>query len=307
MGICGTASTYDLQGGKHRDTDWYLISPEALAAADADSNGAVQITAHVVAEFNAVTFFMDPGDPACASIADPTCGGGCWDAGSRTAADAVRAIVVADHPNGIAVFTAPGACSGAGIFDGYQCATGTNDYVLTITFSEPPTACGDPDIDPALLPCNTPNPGVPGCNDPACCTQVCTQFTPLCCAVGWAQQCADAAVDVNCAPLLGGPVCLALGTCDGAGLEGYLKVCADPLGAWADTTFGGMGDLYNPPGGATAEPATFSSAFFLYRAAAQQRELLSNNPQWKTNAGVDDESLSTQILCVNPSCAAERS
>jgi hypothetical protein len=72
------------------------------------------------------------------------------------------------------------------------------------------------------------------------------------------------------------------------------------LGGWADPTFGGAGDLYNPTGGFGLQPVSFSNAFFLYRPAQAQRELLSNNPQWKTDAQVDDSSLATTILCVVP-------
>ena len=50
--ICGTASTYDIDTNGDgmpdtdaRDTDWYLMDADELAAADADGNGVVQIQA----------------------------------------------------------------------------------------------------------------------------------------------------------------------------------------------------------------------------------------------------------------------
>ncbi len=276
--VCGTSSTW-ITGDPpvaHRDTDWHRISFAALDAADADGNGVVQITSHIVSEFDSVTYFVSIGDPICAAVTVLNaigCGG------PQGSADAARTIIINDHPNGLVAFVAPGMCNGAGIFDGYECddVPALNDYILTITFSEPPTACGDPETNPHLLPCYAPNPGVSGCDNPACCDLVCTDL-PLCCATGWAQQCADWAVALGCAPSPNPPPCIATGTDSAA--DGYLQVCPDALGAWADITFGGQGDLYNPAGALAALPASFSNAFVMYRPAAQQRRVLTTNTLW---------------------------
>ncbi len=279
-----------------RDTDWHRISAAALAAADTDGNGVVQITSHVVSEFDAVTFFVWIGDPACSSITVID-GVGCFDAGPDTAVDAGETAIISDHPNGIVLFVAPGMCDGAGIFDGYECGDfpGLNDYVVTITLADSPfTACGDPEFNPDLRPCQCPNPGVPGCgSDPGCCTLVCTEFSPLCCTLEWDQSCADAAFNLGCFPAVSGPPCM---FADNYGFA----VCADPLGSWAGSCFFGSSDYYDPLGAAGPRTASFSNAFFMYRPAAQQRELLSFHQFWKEVFEVDDESLSTQVLCVNP-------
>jgi hypothetical protein len=287
-----------------RDTDWHRVSAAALLAADIDGNGVVQLTSDVISEFDSVTFFVSLGNPTCATVT--VLGGtGCGGPQSGSPQQAVETIELDDHPNGIVVFVAPGQCSGAGIFDGYECGDvpQLTDYNLTINLIEPPTGCADPDINPNLLPCNTPNGAQNGCDDPACCKLVCLQL-PLCCATGWVQGCADAAIGSGCAPALGGPVCIATGPSSAA--DGYLQVCTDPDGGWADLTFGGQGDIYNPYGNNVSgvplppQPASFSNAFFLYRAAQSQRELLSNNPQWKADAQVEDASLATTINCVVP-------
>ncbi len=276
-----------------KDRDWYLVSAAALAAADTDGNGVVQITSHVVSEFESLTLFLSIGNPACSSynvLNSIGCGG------PQDPADAVETVMIADHPNGLAVFVSPGPCLIRPV--DYECsaAPSLNDYVLTITFSEPPTACADPAINPNLLPCNTPNPGVAGCEDPVCCGQVC-EYLPLCCALEWSQPCAQLAVNLGCAPPSDGPVCIANGADSAA--DGYLQVCPDPEGGWADLSFGGQGDLYNPPGALAAQPVSFSNAFFMYRAAQQQRELLATyGAGWQPV--VTDLSLSPEILCVEP-------
>ncbi len=283
--ICGTSSTYN----GARDTDWHRISFAALDAADADNNGVVQISSHIVSEFESVTFFVSIGNPTCAAVTVLSIGCG----GPQGSVEAVETVTISEHPNGIVVFVAPGLCSGAGIFHGNECTTGLNDYLLTITFSEPPTACGDPDLGP----CNTPS-AVPGCEDPVCCEQVCASL-PLCCALEWSQPCAEMAISLGCAPPPAAPVCIANGTDIAA--DGYLQVCPDPLGAWADLTFGGQGDRYNPAGALAAQAVSFANAFFMYRPEAQQRELFSNNPGWAgTPPVVTDLSLSWEVLCVEP-------
>jgi len=46
--------------------------------------------------------------------------------------------------------------------------------------------------------CGSPHPGLPGCNNEACCTLVCTT-DPFCCDTEWDQVCADKAA-TDCAP-----------------------------------------------------------------------------------------------------------
>ncbi len=299
----GTCAGPGQPSTNRRDTDWYRISAAALADADEDLNGVVQLHSLVTSEFDSVTFFVSLGDPTCATV---TVFGGTGCGGPQTAGnpvEVVETIEIDDHPNGVVVFVAPGMCSGAGIFDGFECPTGLNDYNVTIQIVEEATGCADPDINPDLLPCNTPNGAENGCEDPDCCKLVCLQL-PLCCVTGWVQICADAAIGTGCAPALGGPVKIATGA--DPQVNGYLEIWADPDGGWADLTFGGMGDIYNPYGNNVSgvplppQPASFSNAFFLYRSAQQQRELLSNNPQWKADAQVEDSSLATTILCVVP-------
>ncbi len=88
-----------------------------------------------------MTFFIAIDDPACSSVIVLNAVG-CFDAGPDTSIDAVQTVIVADHPNGLVAFVAPGMCSGSGIFDGYECGDvpALNDYVVTLTFGEPPTA-----------------------------------------------------------------------------------------------------------------------------------------------------------------------
>ncbi len=54
-------------------------------------------------------------------------------------------------------------------------------------------SCADPDGGAA--DCFTATPGITGCVNGSCCTQVCDQV-PFCCVMGWDQQCADAAIDI---------------------------------------------------------------------------------------------------------------
>ncbi len=65
-----------------------------------------------------------------------------------------------------------------------------------------PAACNfvvDAGCAGATNPCGAPaGPGVFGCADPCCCTQVCAQ-TPLCCLVEWTQSCAISAIGNGCA------------------------------------------------------------------------------------------------------------
>ena len=293
--ICGVVSTYDVDtdddgqlDSNFRDTDWYLISQDDLLAADLDGNGVVQVTSTLFSEFDGVTFFLSLGDPTCVpsggvgstGFSGPFCAGG---------DPAVYTLVIAEHPNGVAAFVSSGNPNGSGIFDGFECSTGQNDYTVTLACSDTFEACQP---GPPQGPCGEPNDGVMGCEDPECCKLVCETFTALCCFVSWSQDCADAAVDLGCGEEPGGPVCMATG---GSSLaEGFLEVCADAYGSVTSPDFSGSGDRYNPVGPHETERATFSGGFLLFKDDTVQRELLSTNPQWQSL--LDDTSLEHELL-----------
>ena len=295
-----------------RDTDWYLISQTGLAQADLDGNGVVQITSDVEAEFNAVTFLItiDNLNDCNAEVLNHI---GCWDAdgggghakGAGHGTQAKEVIVVADNPSGIVVFVSVGQCSGAGIFNGFECSTGLNDYLLTIAASstfEDGTFLACSGDDPNQLGCDVANPGVGGCTDPNCCKLVCENFAPQCClgaAGGWIQQCANAAISFGCAiePHFD---CMATGPDSTA--DGYLAICPDPYGSWSSDTFcgpscGGAGDTlwgddYNPIGNLTNAEASFTNGLFFFQrddmGNGVARELLSNIIDWQDVLEPDD-------------------
>ncbi len=292
--VCGTAST-NVDGANSRDTDWYRISVAALNAADADDNGVVRITGDLEGEPQMVTFLIDLGDagtPCPATVVGdigcsaPACAGG---------ADSGLTVVIADHPHGIVVFAATGQCSGAGVFTGFACSGGQNDYLLTISAIDPPAACA-----PGAGACNLPHAN-PGCSDPNvdCCVEVCAG-DPFCCNVEWDPSCAAAAIAAGCAPEPGGPINIATGANPAA--DNYLRVSPDAYGSWTDTTFGGLGDTYNPvgadpAGNLPAQPVSFTNGFMLFRASAAQRELLSNILDWQNVVG-PDPSLSRVVTAL---------
>jgi hypothetical protein len=313
-----------------RDTDWYLVTQAAMTANDTDGNGVVQINSTFLgSELDLVTFLIaieDPGgactsdvldsvgciavgsgacdvDADCPSgdcVGDPNPGDGNADGACASANNtATETLIIADHPDGVVVFASPGQCDGSGIYDGFECATGNNDYILEVWFSEAPEACQP---GPPQGPCNeAASFGVVGCEDPACCAQVClTPGLQFCCATVWNLACASAAIDLGCAPEPGGPVNMATG--DDNTVEGYLRVKSDPYGSYADSGFGGTpngGDEFNPTGWDPAQ-ATFSCAYYVFIADANQRELLSNNVDWQENYdfGADD-SLDREITQIN--------
>ena len=282
-----------------RDTDWYLISQDELTAADTDLNGVVRLLSAPTGEagLDLVTFFITI-DDTVSCIAAVVGDTGCWDStggGGQTVGTYLATI--SENPAGVIVFVAPGMCSGAGIFDGFECSGGLNDYIVTISADPifemaPFAACGDPADNPNLGPCNEPNPGVKGCEDPGCCKEVCAVLD-LCCVIQWDQGCADIAIDLQCAPALGSPICIRTGS-DSA-IDNYLAVCTDPFGSWTADGFGGdgagdaeWGDEYNPVGAEPALEATFTHGFVLYKSESQQRELLSNILAWQAVFGIDD-------------------
>jgi hypothetical protein len=156
--FCGTISTYDadtdgdnVPDTDQRDTDWYLVSPLQLVLTDVegDGNGVVRVRATLESEFDGVVFIVDLGDPLCSGPAvagrpgfsGPGCAGG-------NAAELT--FNLADHPNSVAVFVSSGNDDGSPILDGFECATGLNDYTVTIEWedaTETPIATGpDPDV-----------------------------------------------------------------------------------------------------------------------------------------------------------------
>jgi hypothetical protein len=303
--ICGVASTFDYGDPPtdRRDTDWYRISQQTLADHDRDGNGVVQILSEYLgSETDVVTFIMGLEDVAGECNTTLLSGYGCWDVDTPANSVGAKAtVVIADWPEGIVAFAATGICTGDGVFDGVECALGLNDYLLKVTLGDTWIACA-PGGDPPRGPCNEPNPGVPGCEDPDCCKLVCEEFDPQCCINEWTQQCAEAAVDLDCAPAPGNPVFIATGPTD---VDGYLRVKSDPFGAWADEAAGGTtdgSDYFNPAGPEPGMAAGYTSAFFFFKADTQQRELLANNLYWQTLPGYDyylDESLEREILLVN--------
>ena len=315
--FCGTASTYDVDttgdgfpDTSIRDTDWYRISSAQLLLGDTDGNGVVRIISDVIGEpgLDLVTILIT-GDFDATCTASVEANVGCWDSTGGTPASNV--VVIADNPGGVVVFVATGLCSGGAIVNGFECATGLNDYVVTIqidplfedgTFA----SCGDPAQNPLLGPCNEANPGVGGCEDPACCKIVCGPggFNPLCCQdvpLGWIQTCADTAVILGCAPEPGPPIRIATGPDEL--VDGFLAVAPDPYGSWSSDIFGGAGpgdpdwgDVFNPiDAGAGPREVSFSNGFFLFNALNAQRELLSNILDWQ-NTLSPDPSLERQII-----------
>jgi hypothetical protein len=331
--VDGGCTGGDEPAANRRDTDWYLVTQAAMTAHDADSNGVVQVNStYVNSELDLVTFLIgitDPSGGTCDStvlssvgcnalggeacdvnadcpsgdcVGDPVPGDG--NADGICAADNVTAtetLIIADYPNGVVVFASPGQCSGGGIFDGFECSTGNNDYILRVWFTEAPTGCQP---GPPQGPCNEPAlPPSPGCEDPSCCALVCgTPGLAFCCSSGWFQSCANAAIDLGCAPEPGGPVLIATG--DDPAVDGYLQVGPDPYGAYADADFAGIPEFinsYNPPGplGVTDPGPIFSIGYFYFLADANQRELAANVPFWKFDYGVDDDSLDSEILALS--------
>ncbi|MHC4220376.1 MAG: hypothetical protein ACYSU7_18195, partial [Planctomycetota bacterium] len=315
-----------------RDTDWYLIPQSVLTAHDVDLNGVVQLNSeyvgseapmpnfHIGITPNGTTCDSDIlSDIGCVALAGDACdvdadchSGNC--VGDPVPGDgnpqgtcaaendpANNTLVIADYPDGIAVWTGIGFCSGGGDWGNpdYFCSTGNNDYVLRIWFTEAPTACQP---GPPQGPCNeAAGPGVPGCEDPNCCALVCgTPGLAFCCSSGWFQSCATAAIDLGCAPEPGGPVLIRTG--DDPTVEGYLQVKTDPYGAFSDPSFGGTpggSDNFNPnSAGDDMAIASFANGFFIFMRDTNSRELLANLVDWQEVFAPDD-SLDREITSIN--------
>ncbi|MHC5006878.1 MAG: hypothetical protein ACYTGF_05910 [Planctomycetota bacterium] len=311
-----------------RDTDWYLIPQSVLADHDADANGVVTLNSQFTgSESQLVNFHIGitPNGTTCDS--DILTDTGCWaiagaacdiddDCHSGTCVGdpipgdgnpqgicsaqddpATNTVIIADYPDGIAVWTGIGFCSGGGDWGNpdYFCSTGNNDHILKIWFTEAPTNCKP---GPPQGPCNeAATPGVAGCEDPNCCALVCQQpGLAFCCLSFWSQACASAAIDLGCAPEPGGPVNMATGPDEDQVIDGYLRVKADPYGAFAAAGFGGTpggGDFYNPAGddnnGFGVDVATFSNGYYFFIAATNQRQILANNTEWQDSIATPDD------------------
>jgi hypothetical protein len=162
---------------------------------------------------------------------------------------------------------------------------------------------------PPQGPCNEPAGfGIAGCEDPNCCAIVCsTPGLEFCCINFWSQACASAAIDQGCAPEPGGPVMMATGPDADQVVDGYLRVKADPYGAFATSGFGGTangGDYYNPAGddgnGFGIGEATFSNGYYFFIRATNQRQILANNTDWQDGiATPDDGDIERAIIVKN--------
>ncbi len=258
--ISGTVSTYN-SGGDNRDTDWYLLSPAQLAAADTDNNGIVVLSHNGSSEAPVQLFIVAIGDTPCGEgeaavigttgSAGPDCASG----------DPSLAVIdIADHPNGIAYWIGTGD-SGGPIFTGWSCSTNSNDYLINLEVFEYPEACtfeGEP--------CNVVT-NEPGCNDPECCNLVC-EIDSGCCEVSWDQLCADQAIENGCALGLGAPSFIATGP--DSGVDGYLDLFVDGFGSASQAAGGPLWiDHFNPVGHPLGNP-TWANTTMLFTGAADR-------------------------------------
>ncbi|MHC4978847.1 MAG: proprotein convertase P-domain-containing protein [Planctomycetota bacterium] len=188
--ICGTAWA----DGGSRDTDWFLVA-----------HGGGILNSTLVSQFEGVNFIVDVGGGDCSTIAvvgDIGCSNACLPIADASA----------DVPAGNwVIFVATGLCSGGGIFEGYPCGGGFNDYVLEICPGTETGACCLEDgtcVDgttqefceapplPGCGDCDMPDPaGNPGCSDPVCEAIVCG-VDPFCCDVAWDGICAGEAQEL---------------------------------------------------------------------------------------------------------------
>jgi len=84
--------------------------------------------------------------------------------------------------------------------------------------------------------------------------------------------------------------------------DGYLRVTVDEFGSWGN--FGGVGlsDHFNPSGTDVGQPIAFTSGFFIFIPARQQRELLSSLSPWLE---IVDDDASTRLDGANNGIAAD--
>jgi len=174
-------------------------------------------------------------DDACCTLVcggDPFCCAGVWDATCAATAAAVCSNGCPSCPgegdccvdNGSPSCDDAACCDTVCAIDPFCCAIGANGVwdttcaSLAAVMCAPGTCSGD---CPGEGECCEAN-GTPGCDDPACCSAVCTA-DPACCATVWDESCAAtaAAVCSNGCPGVcpgDGDCCVANGTpsCDDA-------------------------------------------------------------------------------------------
>lgn len=112
-------------------------------------------------------------------------------------------------------------------------------------------------------------------------------------------------------PSIPGMGSIAIATGSNPNMDGFLNIAPDDFGSWASTTFGGLGDLFNPAGPLGTLESTFTSGLFLFGTgqAFGQRELLSDNGNWQDTVGLvpfsSDGSLNRTV--VSPLSASDSS
>jgi hypothetical protein len=178
--ICGTAWA---EGGT-RDTDWYLVS-----LPDPDGDGVEELRATLTSQFPGVCIIVSgPPDDCVNVVIEGTIG--C----SQDCTNVQEAVACLPAPADYVVFVATGDCTGGGIFDGFPCGGGNNDYVFEITCGPCQVPVNLPCGDFWAGPCCTPN-DTPGCEDFSCCDAVCG-VDPLCCDNTWDETCAQLAAQL---------------------------------------------------------------------------------------------------------------
>jgi hypothetical protein len=161
--VCGTAWA----DGGVRDTDWYQINP-----VDTDGDGVVEVHLEVCTSIPLIVALVTSTCPANAIAF--------FDA-DIDRPGSISICVPALPPQPFWVFVAPGSLAG-GIFTDFPCGF-KNQYWLSAHCSEPCGVCGT-----AGTPsCCVVHP-TPGCEDAACCAEVCA-VDPFCCQTSWDALC----------------------------------------------------------------------------------------------------------------------
>ncbi|MCH8825224.1 MAG: hypothetical protein IH984_17145, partial [Planctomycetes bacterium] len=217
-----------------------------------------------------VLFIVAIGDPLCGAVAVIGQTGSAGDINNtHCIANTVQAraiIDIAEHPNGIVYYIAPGNPDGTSINTGYSCIPGPGngfDYLINLVAVDLFFACtfdGEP--------CNVPTPGIPGCNDPDCCNEVCI-FDSFCCDTEWDGICVDEAINtIGCAIGLGAPALIASGSDDS--VDGYLDLFVDGFASASQAAGGPLWiDHYNPVGHPLGNP-TWANTTMLFTGATDR-------------------------------------
>jgi hypothetical protein len=171
---CGQvwANTDGNDGTPDRDTDWYLLT--------AGANGV--LTGALNSEAPCVCFIIEDVVP-CAPVVVGVIGS----ATNCTPGQSALSGVVAGTQ--YVVFVATGNPDGSGIFDGFPCGGGNNDYQVAISLGPPP-ACGDAGSGDCCVA-----HGNAACDDLSCCQAVCN-VDPFCCDTIWDAACASNAQSI---------------------------------------------------------------------------------------------------------------